>query len=312
MKLRRMIALALMILMLTAVFAGCGADAGNSVAMEYAAGYDNGIADSGLVYSDQTDAAGTNSNLPENQKWIRTIYLDAETEALDSLLETVSQQVAALNGYVENRDIYNGSSYSTHRSRNASLTIRIPADQADNFITQVSDVSNIISTNETLENITLTYVATESRMKALQTEQDRLLELMEQAETMSDLLEIEARLTDVRYELESVTSQLRVYDNLVDYATVHLDLQEVQVLTPAPEEGLWQRISSGFVESLQGLGTLLEELLVWFLTKLPYLILIAVIAVAVVILVKQFKKKQKKNRTPPFPTQLPTNEENQE
>ncbi|MBQ9168303.1 MAG: DUF4349 domain-containing protein [Oscillospiraceae bacterium] len=311
MKMRRMIALALMILMLAAVFAGCGADSGKSGAMEDAAGYDNGIAENSLVYSDQTEVAGTSSNLPENQKWIRTIYLDAETEALDSLLETINQQVAALNGYVESRNIYNGSSYSTYRSRNANLTIRIPADQADEFITQVSDVSNIISTNETLENITLTYVATESRMEALQVEEDRLLELMEQAETMSDLLEIEARLTDVRYELESVTSQLRSYDNLVDYATVHLDLREVQVLTPAPEEGLWQRIRSGFVESLQGLGNLLEELLVWFLTKLPYLILIAVIAVTVVVLAKRFKKK-KKDRKPPFPTQLPTKEDNPE
>lgn len=311
MKIRRGIALVLMILMVAALFAGCGGDSSKSAAMDNAAGNENAMAEDSLVYSEQVDTSGTGSGLPENQKWIRTLYLDAETENMDPLLETVNQQVALLGGYVENRDIYNGSNYSTYGSRNASLTIRIPADRADEFISRVSGVSNIISSNETLENITLTYVATESRMKALRTEENRLLELMEQAETMSDLLEIEARLTEVRYELESVTSQLRVYDNLVDYTTVHLDLREVQVLTPPAEEGLWQRISRGFVESLRGLVNLLEELLVWFLTKLPYLMMLAGAAVVLVLLVKLCKKK-KKNRKPPFYTQLPTEEENQE
>lgn len=311
MKIRRGIALVLMILMLAASFMGCGADASKSAAMDEAAGYENGNAENSLVYSEQADTAGTGSALPENQKWIRTLYLDAETEDMDPLLETINQQVNTLGGYVENRDVYNGSSYSTHRNRNASLTIRIPADRIEEFISQVSDVSNIISSNETLENITLTYVATESRVEALQAEEDRLLELMEQAENMSDLLEIEARLTEVRYELERVTSQLRVYDNLVDYATVHLDLREVQVLTPPAEESLWQRISRGFVESLQGLGNLLEELLVWFLTKLPYLVMIAGAAVVLVLLVKLSKKK-KKGRKQPFPTQIPIDEEHKE
>ena len=66
------------------------------------------------------------------------------------------------------------------------------------------------------ENVTLQYVSTESRVKALETEQTRLLELLENAETMEDLLTIEARLTDVRWELENYASQLRVLDNQVN------------------------------------------------------------------------------------------------
>ena len=78
-------------------------------------------------------------------------------------------------------------------------------------------------------------LATQTRRagkKALETEQDRLLELMEQAETTEDLLAIESRLTDVRYQLESAASQLKLYDSLVSYSTVYLTVEEVQKLTP--------------------------------------------------------------------------------
>ena len=122
---------------------------------------------------------------------------------------------------------------------------------------------------------------------------------------MSDLLQIEGRLTDVRYELESVTSQLRVYDNLVDYATIHLNLSEVQEYTPVEEETLWQRISGGFVESLKNLGNFFVELFVALIVGLPYIVFIGAIVVVVVILCRRSakKRKQKSLQHPPYPQQ---------
>ena len=69
--------------------------------------------------------------------------------------------------------------------------------------------------------MTLQYVDLESHKKALTTEQDRLIELMEQAETVEDIITIEGRLSEVRYQLESMESQLRTYDNKIDYSTVY-------------------------------------------------------------------------------------------
>ena len=221
--------------------------------------------------------------------------MDAETENLDPLLQAVNEQVSALGGYIESRDIYHGSQYYGKGRRYAQLVIRIPVAQTDAFTGKISEVSNITATNETVENITLAYVDTESRVAALKTEQTRLLVLMEKAETMADLLEIESRLTYVRYELEKMTSQLRVYDNLVDFATIHLDISEVEVLTPVEEETLWQRISGGFVESVEKLGNGLLNFFVWLLVKLPYLALVALIA-GVVLLSIRSGKKRKKNR----------------
>ena len=98
-----------------------------------------------------------------------------------------------------------------------------------------------------------------------------------QAESMTDLLQIEQRLTDVRTELEQVTSQLRLYDNLVDYGTIELSVTEVQEYTPVEKETMWQRMGSGLKDSWQALGEFSENLLVFLVSALPWLIPISII-----------------------------------
>ena len=228
--------------------------------------------------------------LPDSRKWIITVDMNAETEDLDALLAGLEEAIAKLNGYVEGQNIYNGSTFATYRRRNANLTIRIPADSVDAFAAEVSGIANVVSKNVNREDITLTYVATESKVTALKTEETRLLELLSQAETMSDLLEIEARLSDVRYELESYASQLRLYDNQVDYATIYLYIDEVQEYTPVAEKTVWERIRDGFGDSLEGIREGSVDTVVWILANSPYLLVWAVILVVCVVLFRKLRK----------------------
>lgn len=153
-----------------------------------------------------TNTANGSTTIPQadvNRKLIKNVWLTAETEDFDGLMAGVTSRISQLGGYVENQEAYYGSAYRNSGSCRRDLTIRIPADQLANFVSQVSEISNVTSSRESAEDVTLSYADTESRKKALETEQDRLLELMEQAETTEDLLAIESRLTDVRYQLES-------------------------------------------------------------------------------------------------------------
>ena len=208
------------------------------------------------------------------------------------LLVQLQAQISASNGYIESQDLYNGSSYSNYRNRNANLTIRIPADKLDGFVVQLKDASNVVNYSESQEDVTLTYVSTESRIRALETEQERLLELLSQAENMSDLLEIEARLTDVRYELESVTSQLLVLANKVDYATINLYISQVKEYTEVDEQTVWQRISNGFKENLKDIGEGAVDFFVWLVTYSPQLVLSAAVIAGGSVLLRRVKAKK--------------------
>lgn len=250
-------------------------------------------ADNGLV-TEKPSAEST--NLPENRKMIQKVWLRAETEDMDTLLQKVSQRINELDGYVESQEIYNGSAYSGTRYRTAEITIRIPAEKLNSFVNEVSEISNIVSSNQTTDDVTLSYVATESRVKALETEQARLLELLEMAETMDDLLTVEARLTDVRAELEQVTSTLRVMDNQVDYSTVYLSIQEVREYTVVEEpETVWDRIGAGFMESLKDIGDGFVELFVFLVVNFPYFIILGVVLTGLILIFRSRKKKKNKN-----------------
>ncbi len=298
MKKKKLLALLLALVMTASVLAGCGASSSykdavtqEAAPMEPMAAAPMKNTASGMVMSNS--AADTAAVQQTGQKLIRKVNIDAETEDLEALLGELSSQIGALDGYIENQELYNGSAYSSYRHRSANLTVRIPADKLDSFIAQVKGVSNVVSYNESQEDVTLTYVSTESRIKALETEQARLLELLSQAENMSDLLEIEARLTDVRYELESVTSQLLVLANKVDYATVRLYISQVTEYTEVEEQTVWQRISSGFRSNLKDLGEGAVDFFVWFVTYSPQLILAAVLIAGGSFLLRRVKKGKK-------------------
>ena len=245
-----------------------------------------------------TDASSSITEAPEgnpNQKLVRKVRMEAETEDLDGLLSQVDARIKELGGYCENREVYNGNSNNKYRYRYATLVIRVPATQLDQFVDHVTGISNVTSSSETADDITLSYIATESRVNALQTEHDRLLELLEKAENMKDLLEIESRLTEVRGELERVASQLKLYDNQVNYGTITLTINEVREYTVVEEEPetLWERIGSGFMNSLRAIGTFFQELFVLFVVGIPYLVLIGIIVVVIVVITKKRKKSKK-------------------
>jgi len=301
---KKLTALLLTLVLALTMLTACGANSASpamkqSAAMDYAM-VEEVAAEAPMAMASMADGgnalAGAGEtgavSLPESRKWIVTVDMNAETEDLDTLLANLEDTISKMNGYVEDQNIYNGSSYSARRRRNANLTIRIPAGDVDTFAAEVSGIANVVSKNVSREDITLKYVATESKVTALQTEEARLLELLAKAETMSDLLEIEARLSDVRYELESYSSQLRLYDNQVDYATIYLFIDEVQEYTPVAEKTVWERIRDGFKSSLEGVGDGFVDAAVWVLANSPYLVVWGVLLTAAVLVLRTLGKRR--------------------
>ena len=248
--------------------------------VEYSEGF---VAGTGALEEAKTETSADVT--VTDRKLIKTVDMDVETQEFDALMSTIESRVKELGGYIENMNTYNGSSYYGYGgTRDADMTIRVPKDQLDAFLNTVTGISNVIRRSDNVEDVTLTYVDLESHRDALRTEQDRLLELLERAESIEDIITIEQRLSDVRYQLESMESQLRTYDNLVDYSTVYLYIEEVEIYTPVEEDTVWERISSGFAESIHNIGDGFVEFGIWFVVTIPYIIVWAVIIVILVFL----------------------------
>ena len=100
--------------------------------------------------------------------------------------------------------------------------MRIPKSKLDAFLGDVAENSNITSRSEQERDVTTSYVDLESHKKVLLTEQERLMTYLEQAESIEEMMTIESRLSDIRYQLESKESQLRTNDSQIEYSTESL------------------------------------------------------------------------------------------
>lgn len=298
------------------------ADYAVSVPMNSASGYDGGIYDtsaesvemydtveeSGSTATDTGTGESTDYGSRADRKLIRTVNMDVETLEFDNLLAYVENETKQAGGYIEEMNVYNGSRYSYsyrqngyYNDRTASLTLRIPKDKMDGFLTEVAENSNILRRSEKEVDVTLAYVDLESHKEVLLAEQERLIALMAQAENIEDMITLESRLSEIRYQIESMESKLRTYDNQVEYSTLYLSITEVVEFTevkPA-EKSIWQRMGDGFVESIKDIGEGFVEFFVGFVIVLPYLLLlgaVVVLIVGIVLFTINRSKKRKRNK----------------
>lgn len=252
------------------------------------------IADADGVYM-----TGGETELIENpsRKLIKNVYIDIETKNFENLTAAINRKVSELGGYVECSNISYPNSYENYVGRRSmNLSARIPSERLDEFVTHIEASGNVTYKSENVTDVTLQYKDTEGRKNSLLVEQKRLNELMKKAETVEDIIAIEARLSEVRYQLESIESQLRSYDNQVDYSTVNVNVNEVIDFTPVKETSPWERISEGFTASIKGIGEFFKNLFIGVLSYSPIIILVAAVVAGVFFLIRAIVKKNSKKK----------------
>lgn len=294
--------IAVMLVMMTA---GCGNS--SKMAVEDRATVSSGVELDGEYSWDTDETAdtgvtsenGLEAQVENGRKLIRTVSLSLETKEFDSVLTNLSTKTTELGGYIETSSV-NGNSYSHHSTRYASYVIRIPADKLNEFVEVVSELGNVTQKNESVEDVTLRYIDVESHKKALETEQERLLELLSKAENMEEILTIESKLSDIRYEIENYESQLKTMDNQIDYSTVSVYVDEVERVMDTGEKGFFEEIKERFGNSLYVVARGIRGLVIGILGSLPILIVCGGVIAVVVIVVRKILKKRnmrKEDRT---------------
>ena len=309
-----------LILVLIAVlsFAGCGSGKSSSSPAAGQAAYDAGAYMTNSAYdsydyeyaaeapmaaaeSATTSSAGGFSNrsgdVPTAENMSEKIIYNAdvtlETTEFDDVLDRIGALVGELGGYMESTSV-SGSNYSAISRgnsgvRSAYYTIRIPSAHFNELTGTLSDLGNVPYCRTYSQNVTQQYYDIQSRLEAYRTQEKRLLEMLSIAETVEDMLSIQRELTEVQYELDSLTGTLRYYDNQVNYSTVSLTVQEVREYTPEPTVKLtyWERMSRQFRQSLKTTGEFFSDLFLWFVTSLPWLVPLAAVIVLAISLIRR-------------------------
>lgn len=260
--------------------------------------------DAGAARSVTTAPGFTEGTVDLSEKIIYSAQAEIETTDFDASVETVYSLMDQYGAFLEASAV-NGSNLNTSgavstSARSASFILRVPRENYAAMTGALDAVGNVTYLTSSADNITAQYTDTESRLSAYEVEEQRLLDILAQAEDVEDMIALENRLSDIRYQKESLTSQLQNWDTQVSYSSVDLFIREVQVLTPAPEEErtYWQQVGDGFVNTLKAMGRGAKALFRLFVTALPALIPIAAV-VALIILLALRKKRRADKAAPP-------------
>ncbi len=232
-------------------------------------------------------------------KIIYTAYANLETTDLDQSIDTLNGLVEQYGAFLESSsvtgnnllDIAAGYTYG----RCADFTLRVPKEHYSDFTAALDAVGNVVTLSSDAENITAQYSDVEIQVKSYDTQEQRLLEIMAQADTVEDMIALESRLSEVRMEKDRLETQLQNWDRQVDYSTVTISLTEVQELTPEPpaeEPTYLEQLGQTFMNSVHWMGRAAKGGVKLLVAVIPVLLPIAVIILAVVLICKGAAKRK--------------------
>ena len=255
----------------------------------------------GLSPTAAPTAAGSAAQAPAQRpdKIIYSANVQVETVAFDESLGKLDQLVEEYGGWIQSSSL-NGSNYADSSRgrvsrRSASYTLRIPSERFQDLMGSLTELGNVPYSYVYTENVTAQYYDVQARLTAYTTQEQRLLEMMEIAESVEDVILLEDRLTEVRYQIESLQSSLNNWDRQVSFSTVYVDISEVQEYTPEPQvqPSFGQQLLTALEDGLRSAGDFCRNMLLGLVTALPLLIALILIAVIVILIVKKRRKARR-------------------
>lgn len=265
MKIKRkylLVAIVLLIPIMLLSFAACNKAAGNDASIN--GNYENKI---------ETDGGSTSEESTPERKIIYYARLSMKIGDIDGAIGSIKGKLNA-DEWVESESI--GQNY-------ASVVVRVKSARLDDFVKSVSGEGEITDYNKTSEDISLSYSDTADKIATLEKERTTLVALYEKAGvTVSDLVQINKRISEIDVELDKLKGTIKRYDSLVDYSTVTINLY-TPVYRETPTFG--QQLKDGF----NVLGNALKYIALFIIVISP----VAAVIVGIVILIKYLKKTGK-------------------
>lgn len=203
-----------------------------------------------------------------SQKLVKTYSIAKETNDFSQTIASIEELVTQVGGYFSQANVSNQES----QLRSADYLIRVPQENVSDFLKELNQFGETISSSESATDYSLSYSDNQSRINALQTEENALLKLLEKSDNVQDMIVIQERLSQVRSSKESLIGQNKLIDNQVAETEVALTVGEVKKITKEKTTTIFGRAQDNWRDQWsfwQGAG---QHLSVFLLSVGPYLL----------------------------------------
>ncbi len=231
-------------------------------------GYSSGSGGGGSFYA-PVPATEPGAWAGDDQKIIRTARIDLEVADVPATRDALQAIATANDGYVGSLSMnrYSGDRLS------ASLVMRVPASAFDQAISSISALGTLKSQSIQAEDVTEEYVDLQARRNALANQLLQYQRIMEKAENVSEIMEVQVEIERVQVEIDRIDGRLKYLDSRIDYATITVSFRE-----PEPVgAGNGPSITSVINESIAGFLGVAAGLFILLVSLIPVIILVLVV-----------------------------------
>jgi Domain of unknown function (DUF4349) len=156
-----------------------------------------------------------------DRKIVRTGALELTVKSPADAAEQIRRMAESMGGYLETAQIG-----GTKESPTADITIRVPATHFEDAKTQIRQLAARVESEKTdAQDVTRQYVDMEARLRNLRAEEAQYLTIMKSAFKVSDLLEVEQKLSEVRGQIEQQQAEFQTLSKQVETVAITVSLR---------------------------------------------------------------------------------------
>ena len=255
----------------------------------------------------QPAAGGEAGEDASNRKIVYTGNVSLQTLEYDTSAKSIHDRINGCGGFIESEYTSNEDPYWYYRDRSGSaakrtrrtlnVTARIPADKFEAFMEDLKKDGQVISTSVNAQNISVSYATHDASRKALEIEQERLLEMMDKAKTIEEMIAVEKRLTEVERELGNEKTTLSAMDRDVNFSTVDIQLEEVFEYSETVVEVTYgERLKRAFGNAIEGFADFWKGVLLFIVGSFPFLIMWGILIFVLVKIVRRSHRRRMEKR----------------
>jgi hypothetical protein len=171
------------------------------------------------------------------------------------------------------------------------MVLRVPSQDFGKAIRELKDVAELESATTNQDDVTSEVIDVQSRLKVQKRSIARISVLFQQAQSISDIMAIEAELSQRQADLESLEQQAAYLANQTTLSTIVVSIDEIPEKKPAPKDD----DDTGFVAGLSAGWGALATFAVGLATAvgalLPWLVVVALVGIPTLLLVRSLRRR---------------------
>jgi flagellar basal body-associated protein FliL len=250
--------------------------------------------DNGAVTQTSATTDTTLNSILEQRKIIRNANVTLEVDDFDTAYAQLKSIVEPF-GYIQQSSIKKDKEtvgLNEQLIKRGTIVIRVDMDRFDKILEGITGLGDVLDTNISTDDVTDKFYDVDSQLRLLKYEQSRLEEYLKKATDPDTIFKTESRLTDIRHQIENLTGTLNKLDSLVKLSTITINMSDKTTASEVSKtKGYWERLSSGFLNTLEGVGIFFGGVALFIISALP---VILVLCIFVYIFLFFYKKKYKK------------------